>query len=161
MISLSSSSKPTSRILSASSMIRHWRFLNMNPGVFCGKKERGQVYCTDPCGQSVHCKMSNLQVIEKSARCSNHDIDSICEFLGFSRTIAASHDEAVRVHVMRHQLLQHTICLHSQLTSGRQNDHSSPWETDHRFEWHLYKEKSEKANIFSVHSPFLGMNLSL
>ncbi len=34
MICFSSSSKPTSKIRSASSIIRHCRFLNMNPGVF-------------------------------------------------------------------------------------------------------------------------------
>lgn len=38
MICFSSSSNPTSKMRSASSMIRHCRFLNMKPGVFWGHR---------------------------------------------------------------------------------------------------------------------------
>ena len=46
MICFNSSSNPTSKIRSASSITRHWRFLYMNPGVFWQDKgQKGTVSC--------------------------------------------------------------------------------------------------------------------
>ena len=72
--------------------------------------------------------VTNLHMIEQSSRCCNKNIYTSAEFLGFFLPIGAAHDEAVRVWVISEQLLEHTECLHRQLTGRWNNDGTSAYQ---------------------------------
>lgn len=146
MICFSSSSKPTSKIRSASSMIRHCRFLNMNPGVFWKHKHLSflifytnidQVFSTGPrisvemfWSRTSPSGPAHLEVVQQAARCGHQDVDTVGQFLALSWAVAAAHDQAVGVHMVRHQLLQNAIGLHGQLARGWEDDYTGACEEE-------------------------------
>lgn len=73
---------------------------------------------------------ANLEVVQQTARCGHQDVDTIGQFLGLGWAVAAPHDQTVGVHVVRHQLLHHTIGLHRQLSCGWKDHHTGAWEEE-------------------------------
>lgn len=81
------------------------------------------------CLPYLQCSLCNeplihLQVVQQAAGRGHYDVDAVGQPLGLCRAVAAAHDEAEGVDVVRHQLLHHAVRLHGQLTGGRQDDHA-------------------------------------
>lgn len=68
-------------------------------------------------------------MIEQSSRRCNKNVYTSTEFLCFFLAVSAAHDETERVTVMLEQFLQHTKCLHRQLTRRRYNNDAGAWNT--------------------------------
>ena len=66
-------------------------------------------------------------MVQQTARRGDQDVDTVGEPLGLGRAVAATHEQAKRVHVVRHELLQHAVRLHGQLPCWRKDQHTSSW----------------------------------
>lgn len=117
MICFISSSKPISRILSASSMTNAFRFLKMNPLVFCIVSDEMQADRGD--------WRTHLEMIQKTTGCGNDQVDSLGQLVGLCLPVCSAHQHTERLRVTLHELFGDAEDLQSQFSSGRNDDDSS------------------------------------
>lgn len=121
-ISLISSSKPISRIRSASSIMRHLRLEKLNPLVFCfpiGSEKEKEKKQTRGIKERRY-----LQMVQQTTGCANEKIDSSLQLFNFSTSGCTSNDDSVCKSEIAEQFVCNSIDLNRQFSRGCDNNHS-------------------------------------
>jgi len=71
--------------------------------------------------------LSVLQVVEKTSRGGDNQIDALCELLGFGASVGTSDDYAKGLRMVSHQFTSNTEDLKGKFTGGRDDDDTGSW----------------------------------
>lgn len=128
MICFISSSNPTSKIRSASSITKHCKFLYMKPGVFYKinkfRVRQGQEFYYVLITRIRHQYFIYLHMIQQSSWCCYNDVDSVSKFLCFCWSVTAPHYQTIGVNMVIHKFFKNSIGLHGKLSSRRKNNNT-------------------------------------